>query len=116
LSSINTSLSTLHQPVTTGYFNIEQHELLVDTYNDQAFNKTEPLALLPQQKQAIEPIHQKIREEEHDVFLLHGITGCGKTEIYLQAIQHVVEEGKEAIVLVPEIALTPQMVTRFKER
>lgn len=116
LASLNTTLSTLKQLVTKGFLKIEQHEVLRNPYNDQAFNKTEPLALLPQQKQAIEPIHQKIREEEHDVFLLHGITGSGKTEIYLQAIQHVVEEGKEAIVLVPEIALTPQMVTRFKER
>src|SRR5699024_6726810 len=50
------------------------------------------------------------------VFLLHGVTGSGKTEIYLQAIQDVINKGEEAIVLVPEISLTPQMVKRFKGR
>jgi len=50
------------------------------------------------------------------VFLLHGVTGSGKTEIYLQAIGHALEQGKGAIVLVPEISLTPQTVERFKAR
>src|SRR5258706_123050 len=49
-------------------------------------------------------------------FLLHGVTGSGKTEIYLQAIAHALQQGKGAIVLVPEISLTPQTVERFKAR
>ncbi|WP_416144969.1 DEAD/DEAH box helicase [Planococcus koreensis] len=49
-------------------------------------------------------------------FLLHGITGSGKTEIYLQTIEETLKAGKEAIMLVPEISLTPQMTLRFKER
>src|SRR5690606_30857006 len=52
----------------------------------------------------------------HHTYLLHGVTGSGKTEIYLQAIQQCLSQGREAIVLVPEIALTPQMVERFKSR
>jgi primosomal protein N' (replication factor Y) len=51
-----------------------------------------------------------------NTFLLHGVTGSGKTEIYLQAIAHALEQGKGAIVLVPEISLTPQTVERFKAR
>ncbi|MDB6108534.1 MAG: priA [Pedosphaera sp.] len=54
--------------------------------------------------------------ELKSVFLLHGVTGSGKTEIYLQAIAHALEQGKGAIVLVPEISLTPQTVERFKAR
>jgi primosomal protein N' (replication factor Y) len=58
------------------------------------------------------------RSTEHatHTFLLHGVTGSGKTEIYLQAIAHALEQGKGAIVLVPEISLTPQTVERFKAR
>ncbi len=52
----------------------------------------------------------------NSVFLLHGVTGSGKTEIYLQAIAHALQQGKGAIVLVPEISLTPQTVERFKAR
>jgi primosomal protein N' (replication factor Y) len=56
------------------------------------------------------------RSERVSVFLLHGVTGSGKTEVYLQAIAHALEQGKGAIVLVPEISLTPQTVERFKAR
>ncbi|WP_368896851.1 DEAD/DEAH box helicase, partial [Priestia megaterium] len=66
--------------------------------------------------EAIAPILQDIEENLHDVFLMYGVTGSGKTEVYLQSIDQVLKKGKEAIMLVPEISLTPQMVKRFKER
>jgi primosomal protein N' (replication factor Y) (superfamily II helicase) len=60
--------------------------------------------------------HQTAHQTAHRVFLLHGVTGSGKTEVYLQGIAHSLQQGRGAIVLVPEISLTPQTVERFKAR
>jgi primosomal protein N' len=59
---------------------------------------------------------QHFRRDAGSTFLLHGVTGSGKTEVYLQSLAHALEQGKGAIVLVPEISLTPQTVERFKAR
>ena len=83
---------------------------------ERPFPKTENLPLTKEQQQALTPIKNAIKEEDSETFLLHGVTGSGKTEVYLQAIEKVIHLGKEAIVLVPEISLTPQMVQRFKGR
>ncbi|HIL24744.1 MAG TPA: primosomal protein N', partial [Verrucomicrobia bacterium] len=83
-----------------------------DPYANEQIVPTTPLKLNPEQAKAVE----KITAESGKVFLLHGVTGSGKTEVYLQAIARALEEGKGAIVLVPEISLTPQTVERFKAR
>jgi primosomal protein N' (replication factor Y) len=91
-------------------------EVYRDPYENRHFTRTHPLPLTDDQQSAIKPILNSLETNEHRVFLLYGVTGSGKTEIYLQSIQEVIEKGKEAIVLVPEISLTPQMVNRFKGR
>lgn len=78
--------------------------------------KEKPLRLEPAQKQALDHILSLRKRKSSGVLLLHGVTGSGKTEVYLQAIEQAVAEGKSAIVLVPEISLTPQTVRRFKAR
>jgi len=72
--------------------------------------------LTPKQSKALEDINTAIDSLRFSPFLLYGITGSGKTEIYLRAIQKVVEMGREAVVLVPEISLTPQLIGRFLNR
>ncbi|REB09706.1 primosomal protein N' [Sporosarcina sp. BI001-red] len=75
-----------------------------------------PKQLTSYQENAVDEVLHAFRSGSDTTFLLHGITGSGKTEVYLRTIQEVLSAGKEAIVLVPEISLTPQMTSRFKER
>ncbi|GAE29192.1 primosomal protein N' [Alkalihalobacillus hemicellulosilyticus] len=91
-------------------------EVYRDPLSGLQFERTEPLKLTNQQQQVVDQVNPCIQKEKHDVFLLHGVTGSGKTEVYLQVIQQALDLQKEAIMLVPEISLTPQMVNRFKGR
>jgi primosomal protein N' (replication factor Y) len=75
-----------------------------------------PLALTPDQQLAFNSVKEALTKNESSVFLLHGVTGSGKTEIYLRALAEAVGQGKKGIVLVPEIALTPQTIERFAAR
>ena len=72
--------------------------------------------LTAQQRAALEPLTRALAAGRHESRLLHGVTGSGKTEVYLQAAAAALEQGRGAIILVPEIALTPQIVGRFIER
>ena len=65
---------------------------------------------------ALAAIREALHAAEHRTILIHGVTGSGKTEVYIQAIQEVVRFGRQAILLVPEISLTPQTVARFRAR
>lgn len=77
---------------------------------------TLPLELTEEQVAALGTITDSYDSDRREVILLYGITGSGKTEVYLQAIQISLDRGEEAIVLVPEIALTPQTIERFRGR
>ena len=75
-----------------------------------------PPALSSDQRIALKTIHAAIDSGEHETILLHGVTGSGKTEVYMQAMEQVISYGRQAIVLVPEISLTPQTRSRFQNR
>ena len=74
------------------------------------------LVLNPDQQRALRAILDALNAGRHQTILIHGVTGSGKTEVYIQAIQEVIHFGRQAIVLVPEISLTPQTVERFRQR
>ena len=87
-----------------------------DPFATEDFLESHDLTLNEEQVIAFESIKKAFQERSTKPFLIHGVTGSGKTELYLQTIRLCLEEGKGAIVLVPEIALTPQSVERLKSR
>jgi len=98
-----------------GFVGISERE--PDALTDsEDFLPSEPPALMPAQSEAVSSISEMAARAEFGVFLLHGVTGSGKTEVYLHAIKTLAGTGKGAIVLVPEIALTPQLLNRFRKR
>ncbi|MBU0437372.1 primosomal protein N' [Staphylococcus succinus] len=97
---------------------IEKYDAIVerDPFETRVFEKDEKQLLTSEQQQAFDAILETIKAHEQRTFLLHGVTGSGKTEVYLQTIEEVLNLDRQAMMLVPEIALTPQMVLRFKRR
>ncbi|MDD5697520.1 MAG: primosomal protein N' [Victivallaceae bacterium] len=88
-----------------------------DPFADITVVRSQPLTPNPEQAKALQTISGVLANPgDRHVVLIHGVTGSGKTEIYLQTIARILETGREAIVLVPEISLTPQTVQRFRAR
>ena len=98
-----------------GWLTIETAEVARDPFAGETFLPTTELVLNAEQRHAVDSIKKAIQTPAQPL-LLFGVTGSGKTEIYLQAIRQVIDLGRSALVLVPEISLTPQTVERFKAR
>ena len=113
---MNVSQSVLKTLEKNGYIRFEERKYERNPLIHKNVQRDEKLELNEQQKSAYNQIEFMIENEEFAEFLLHGVTGSGKTEIYLQLIEKVLELGKRAMVLVPEISLTPQIVDRFLAR
>lgn len=109
------SISVLEAVIDKGAAQFIQEEVFRDPFTKEV-SRTQALQLTDEQQVALQAITTAMDQQMAQTFLLHGVTGSGKTEVYLQAIQKVLEEGKEAIMLVPEISLTPQMTERFRSR
>src|ERR1700745_3352092 len=108
---------TLRALVKRGLAELREEAVLRDPHADERYIATSNLTLNQEQTHALTEIIQAFDSaEKPPPILLHGVTGSGKTEIYLQAIRATLDRGHTAIVLVPEISLTPQTVERFKGR
>ena len=103
--------------VEHNWITIVQKEVSRDPYKGRFFKKSVPFQLNEEQQLAFDRVKEEsIDPHNSKVYLLEGVTGSGKTEVYLQWISEVIAKGQSAMMLVPEIALTPQMVERFKSR
>ena len=106
----------LQRLVDLGFAAARQKERRRDPFLDSRPEADRVVVPTAEQETAISAIRNAAAKGEFSPFLLHGVTGSGKTEVYLRAIQGVLEAGRRALVLVPEIALTPQLVGRFRAR
>ncbi|GAB6088304.1 primosomal protein N' [Alkaliphilus crotonatoxidans] len=116
LKHLNITRSPLNSLIQKGMVTIIEVEIKRDPLVDQPVEAYPKHIPSKEQQAIIDEISKALQQQRPAGFLLHGITGSGKTEIYLQLIEEVLRLGKQGIILVPEIALTPQTVERFKGR
>ncbi len=109
--SVYQVLKTLQQK---GWISLYEETLFRDPHSE-LLEGTRPQVLNPYQEEATEAICEGIGQEKSNRWLLHGVTGSGKTEVYLKAIETALRRGKQVLYLVPEIALTPQVTTLLVE-
>ena len=112
----NFTANDLKVAAEKGWITRYQIEKYRNPYQIGQVQPSTPKKLTAEQVQATNAVDQATDEKQAATFLLEGVTGSGKTEVYLQIIQHALAQGKSALMLVPEISLTPQIVRQFKAR
>jgi primosomal protein N' (replication factor Y) len=110
------SRSPIDSLVRDGFLSVENVRIDRSPLKDEEYFQTKPKQLNKEQQAAYDSIINSLNSESYQTHLLRGVTGSGKTEVYLQAIDHALSQGKGSIMLVPEISLTTQMIERFRSR
>lgn len=116
IDGLSISRSVINTAQKNGYIDIVECDKERDFLKDLHVERSTALTPTYEQKNVIDGISRYIYDEEYKQCLIHGVTGSGKTEVYLQLIERVLDQGRKAIVLVPEISLTYQTVERFVSR
>jgi primosomal protein N' (replication factor Y) (superfamily II helicase) len=115
-SAVSTDSTTVKKLVAAGLLTTEKVRHDRDIFENESFLSTEPKQFTLKQKEVFDRILADVLAQRHAVHLIHGVTSSGKTEVYLQIISEALKLGRSAIVLVPEISLTPQTIERFRSR
>ncbi|MGH4122298.1 MAG: primosomal protein N' [Clostridium sp.] len=108
--NFNQSLSSINTMIKYGFLTTQ--EITINRYSEKNYSRYEEKVLNDKQQQSVDFIINSKKKK----FLMHGVTGSGKTEIYMNLVSYMLKENKQSIILIPEISLTPQMVERFKGR
>lgn len=116
VAAVDGSYSALNSLCDKGIVTVFKKQIERNAYNEDAYDQTKEYEPTEEQKPIIDYVNDKLNDGTHEKILIRGVTGSGKTEVFLQVIKHCIELGKQAIMLVPEISLTPQMVERFVGR
>lgn len=120
LSELRQQMKGVHAVVDAlkakGVIEVEMREVPEDPFFGAPVPRDAPPELTDSQRDAVDAIVASVEAHERATFLLHGVTGSGKTEVYLRAIAAAARKGKGALMLLPEIALTPQLVARYRAR
>ncbi|MFA6915254.1 MAG: primosomal protein N' [Parachlamydiales bacterium] len=116
LEKAESTRSAVDALVKKGFLEMQMVRIDRSPLEDEEYFLTPPRKLTPEQTVALQNITSSIDKQSFQTHLLYGVTGSGKTEVYLQAIEHTLAVGKSAIMMVPEIALTIQTIERFRCR
>lgn len=116
MEKLDVSSSTINSLIQKGIVKEIKKEVYREPYEDIDENDVVRHQLNTHQQLAFEKIIDSVQKNENKIYLLHGVTGSGKTEVYLNVIEETLKKGRNALLLVPEISLTPQIVYQFKRR
>lgn len=116
LGLVDASEQLINKLCQEGWLCKEKRVVERNPFRDTIIQPDSPKKLTDQQQEALTKIIESLEKRDAATILLHGVTSSGKTEVYLQAIQYCLQQQRQAIVLVPEISLTPQTCDRFRQR